>query len=250
MQNKLDSIQIASPCRTKWDDMIGDDRKRFCSLCQLNVYNVSSMSRSEAEELLNNTDSKSVCLRLFRRADGTIITKDCPVGKELLTRAKRRMRAWAAIVANVFNFSPAAFADDLSTCEAKKQSTQPPTGQLAQLGMADKYNFVTNAEFSDNKGLRNLSTFLKEQSGQAESSAQTSYKRALMCERLNHLCEALSYAQAAKLLIEKNPEVYDAKFASEVSDKCSKLTKRVEDQQSAESKAKHEEKREEPSRAN
>lgn len=229
-KSALDSIKIASPCRSNWDDMTGDDRKRFCDLCQLNVYNVSSMTRAETEALLTNSDSDSVCLRLFRRTDGTIITKDCPVGVELLAKTKRRFKAWVAIAANIFNFTTPAFADELKTCNPEKQTTEAPTGQLSQLGSYDKYSFRPNTSKAfdpADKGAKNLSTFINEQSGQADTSAQTNYKRALMCEKMNRLAEALNYAKKAKALIEQNPEVYDAKFTSEVSDKCLKLVERV-----------------------
>jgi hypothetical protein len=52
-----------------------DGRVRFCGRCQQNVYNLIGMSREEAEKLLR--ESGSVCVRLFKRDDGTTITKDC-----------------------------------------------------------------------------------------------------------------------------------------------------------------------------
>jgi hypothetical protein len=59
--------------------MIGTDRKRFCGQCKLNVYNLSGMTLPEAEELLTQSEGR-LCVRYYRRADGTILTKDCPVG--------------------------------------------------------------------------------------------------------------------------------------------------------------------------
>ncbi len=72
----LDNLQIAKPCDARWEDMRGDDRVRRCDLCQLNVYNLSSFHRVEALELLEQTEGR-VCLRLYQRADGTVITADC-----------------------------------------------------------------------------------------------------------------------------------------------------------------------------
>src|SRR3954452_5823731 len=37
----LESIRIASPCKANWDDMVGDERARFCGQCAKNVYNLS-----------------------------------------------------------------------------------------------------------------------------------------------------------------------------------------------------------------
>ena len=77
--NSIDDIRIASPCRSDWNEMYGDDRQRFCGECKLNVYNLSGMTRDDAETLVMNAEGQ-VCVRFFRRQDGTVITKDCPVG--------------------------------------------------------------------------------------------------------------------------------------------------------------------------
>jgi hypothetical protein len=92
----LDVIQVASPCTVAWDAMQGDDRVRFCSQCQLNVYNLSAMSRVEAESLVNAREGRT-CVRFVRRADGTVLTQDCPVG--LRAARQRLMRLWTAFVA-------------------------------------------------------------------------------------------------------------------------------------------------------
>lgn len=49
----LNSVQIAKPCHADWNQMKGDERTRFCGSCQKNVYNLSSMSRADAEALLS-----------------------------------------------------------------------------------------------------------------------------------------------------------------------------------------------------
>lgn len=77
----LDKIQIAKPCPARWEDMKGDDVTRHCSLCDLNVHNLSAMTRGEAESFLASRRGEGrTCAGFFRRADGTILTKDCPVG--------------------------------------------------------------------------------------------------------------------------------------------------------------------------
>ena len=45
----LDGVQVASPCQAAWSDMAGDEQVRFCSHCALHVYNLSAMTRAEAE---------------------------------------------------------------------------------------------------------------------------------------------------------------------------------------------------------
>ncbi len=94
--NPLKNISVASPCSQDWNAMIGDDRKRYCGECKLNVFNLSGMSRAEAENLILNTEGR-LCVRFYRRADGSILTKDCPVG-------------WAAIKRRISRTAAAAFA--------------------------------------------------------------------------------------------------------------------------------------------
>lgn len=93
----LDDIQVAAPCPANWADMVGSDKVRFCASCQKNVYNLSGMKREEAVDLLRATEGR-VCARFFRRADGTVLTEDCPVGVALLLRRARRATLAAAAV--------------------------------------------------------------------------------------------------------------------------------------------------------
>jgi hypothetical protein len=89
----LESITIASPCTAKWDEMIGDERARFCTHCQKDVFNLSAMPRDEAESFMRERTT-DVCVRLYKRADGTVLTSDCPVG----VKRKRRRKAVVAAV--------------------------------------------------------------------------------------------------------------------------------------------------------
>lgn len=82
----LEDIKVASPCHARWDDMVGDAKSRHCAACDKHVFNLSAMTREEAElTMLEKTGE--VCIRLYRRADGTVITADCPVGVR-----KKRLR--------------------------------------------------------------------------------------------------------------------------------------------------------------
>lgn len=97
--NPLEKIKIASPCAANWDEMIGNNRQRFCGECKLTVYNLSGMSRREAENLLVKSEGR-LCARFFRRADGTILTADCPVGWQ---KVKLRMtKIWTALASVIF----------------------------------------------------------------------------------------------------------------------------------------------------
>ncbi len=101
--NPLSSIKIASPCSQDWNEMIGTERKRFCGECKLNVYNLSGMTRNEAENLLLNSEGR-LCVRFFKRADGTVLTKDCPVGWQAIKRrVSRAATAFASLLFAAFS---------------------------------------------------------------------------------------------------------------------------------------------------
>lgn len=88
--NPLDNIHIASPCNANWEEMFGNERKRHCGECRLNVYNLSDMTRRAAENLLVNSEGR-LCVRFFRRADGTVLTKNCPIGWQAVKRRVSRV---------------------------------------------------------------------------------------------------------------------------------------------------------------
>src|SRR5688572_11430868 len=72
----LSRVRVASPCPADWDKMIGDERVRFCGQCELNVYNLSAMTRTQAEDLIAGTERR-LCIRYYRRKDGSILTRLC-----------------------------------------------------------------------------------------------------------------------------------------------------------------------------
>ncbi|HEX8706242.1 MAG TPA: hypothetical protein VF815_45830 [Myxococcaceae bacterium] len=93
----LQQVKIASPCYERWDNMKGDERVRHCASCKLNVFNLSQMTKAEAEQLVTSTEGR-LCVRLYKRWDGTVITADCPVG---VSRARVRV-ASALLTAAAF----------------------------------------------------------------------------------------------------------------------------------------------------
>jgi hypothetical protein len=93
--DRLDRVKIAAPCNANWEQMFSfeGERVRFCSQCNLNVYNLSDMTRNEANTLLARTEGR-LCVRFYRRADGTVLTNNCPVG----LRALKRRVVWVGQV--------------------------------------------------------------------------------------------------------------------------------------------------------
>jgi len=134
----LENIRIATPCSADWDDMSGDDRVRFCGKCEKNVYNLSAMSRDEGERLMREKEGR-LCVRLYQRADGTVITNDCPVG---VRRARLRARVWASVsgaaasVALVLGLFGGRARADLTVDGKKITGDKKPEVQVRVMGGA------------------------------------------------------------------------------------------------------------------
>ncbi|MBA2545006.1 MAG: hypothetical protein H0V17_35515, partial [Deltaproteobacteria bacterium] len=94
----LDNIRVASPCPAEWSKMVGDDLVRHCGDCKKNVYNLSGMTREEAETLIL-AKAGNLCVRYFQRKDGTIITADCVVGVSRNRKRKLIAAGAAAMLA-------------------------------------------------------------------------------------------------------------------------------------------------------
>jgi hypothetical protein len=129
----LDVIDIQTPCTASWDAMRGDDRVRFCDQCRLNVYDLSAMTREAATKLVSEREGR-LCVRFFRRADGTVLTADgCGRVRAAARRAKRVAVAMAgalfAAVLTPFGFAsrdnsqPRAEMGDV--CVAPAPTTEP-----------------------------------------------------------------------------------------------------------------------------
>lgn len=125
MSSRLDRIKIAAPCPITWEQMKGDERVRFCHHCQLNVYNLSSLTKTEAEALLASSEGRS-CARLYRRRDGTVLTSDCPVGVRALRR--RVARTAAAVFALVGSLTTIV----LGQSKSSKQDSCKPQVRITQ----------------------------------------------------------------------------------------------------------------------
>ena len=97
-------VRIASPCTADWDGMVGDDRARYCPQCQRDVYNFSELSAAEVERVVKEREGR-LCARFYQRADGTMLTKDCPASVRVVVQRVSRLAS--AALAAVMSASPA-----------------------------------------------------------------------------------------------------------------------------------------------
>ena len=101
----INRLRVASPCSVGWETMTGDERVRRCQSCELSVYNIAELTGSEAEDLIHAREGR-LCIRLYRRVDGTVLTKDCPVGLRAYQKRAARLAGTAlAAVLGLFSIS-------------------------------------------------------------------------------------------------------------------------------------------------
>ncbi len=134
--NPLERVKVAAPCPADWEKMVGDERMRYCGQCSLHVYNLSGMTRREAEALVTSTEGR-LCVRFYRRPDGTILTRNCPVGLNALKR--RAAHAATATLTAVLGFFAAlglnfgverTFSPELMEASAVPAPQMPPLNPL------------------------------------------------------------------------------------------------------------------------
>ncbi len=119
---ELPQFEIRKPCHENWDAMTGDgasqaDKKRHCAMCEKSVFNLSEMTRAEVNGVLSSNES--VCVRMQKRADGSIVTKQSSPG--LFSRVS------AVLVSVVASLTLAGCARD--TTPANSTSPAPLTGK-------------------------------------------------------------------------------------------------------------------------
>ncbi|MDX2108402.1 MAG: hypothetical protein SFY67_18560 [Candidatus Melainabacteria bacterium] len=132
-ETALSKVTLEKPCSQNWDEMVGDERERFCNKCSLNVYNLSSMTRDEAEEFLQVRNDGSVCLNYTSDAEGKVITDNVPRSlRPLRDRLQPILRVVSSFVAAFGLFATSVFAQEQrlggKPCvPTKNQNTQQQT---------------------------------------------------------------------------------------------------------------------------
>jgi hypothetical protein len=149
----LKNLRVASPCNVGWERMTGDSRVRFCDSCQLNVYNFSEMTAREIELLVMKTEGR-ICGRMYRKTDGTILTRDCPVGLRALRR--RISRTAGAVFATVLSLWSVAFpqskrdksqsCEQVSSLQLERKKSDDNTTKFTGVIMDPLRAVINNAE--------------------------------------------------------------------------------------------------------
>jgi hypothetical protein len=123
-ESYLDRLFIAAPCSVSWNSMKGNDQVRDCSMCSRRVYNLSAMTKRQAEDFLKENGA-SQCMRFYRRTDGTIMTDNCPVALRALRNSFRRTVGFLSSILAVMLSLPGALAQN-NFRDAFKPPQAPP----------------------------------------------------------------------------------------------------------------------------
>lgn len=73
-RERIHELEVAHPCDVPWDAMYGDDRSRFCEICERRVYNFAAMDELEILDCLRRSGDR-VCAQIRRSDEGKIVTK-------------------------------------------------------------------------------------------------------------------------------------------------------------------------------
>lgn len=123
----LDNLTLSYSCPVAWNNMDGNERERLCKQCDKKVYNISNLSRSEANSFLLSKAGKETCYSFYLRADGTIKTDNCPaIFRPIRDKCKLMMRACSFML---------AFVSSVSSSHATPQNRKE-TGLGPALGTA------------------------------------------------------------------------------------------------------------------
>ena len=88
-----DDLEIRTPCPKTWASLAGDERKRFCSECNLHVHNSAALTRTEAQDMVERATER-VCMRIVRDAEGAPVYADSPRPSRGPIRALPRAAGW------------------------------------------------------------------------------------------------------------------------------------------------------------
>jgi hypothetical protein len=143
-KNFLNNVTIPSPCNADWNSMIGNDQVRFCGHCNLDVHNLSRMTRAQAERLVAHSNGR-LCVRYHHDAAGRPQT--LPTGRKL-HRIGRRVSRIAA----------GAFTATLSVTSAVAQGSMTSYREVSNTSVATQ----PNARWTSNSSIAGA---VKDQNG-------------------------------------------------------------------------------------
>ena len=90
----------------RWEEVDGDERKRFCNQCSLHVHNLSAMRQEEAQSFLEERTSSGerLCVTFEKRADGSLVSAPTATPASPFQAGSRMLAAAASLLFALFPF--------------------------------------------------------------------------------------------------------------------------------------------------
>ncbi len=141
----IDNLILSFSCPIDWNSMDGDDRERFCMQCSKTVFNISDLSKKEANEYLQKRSKTSHCVKFYLRSDGTITTDECP---RILRPVRNTVFLLARVVAGIISIlfyselnSKPTIANEEAAVSSKRKSATSLFKQQIHLDIRQKMVF-------------------------------------------------------------------------------------------------------------
>lgn len=116
---------LSFTCPKLWAQMQGNEKTRFCDVCQKNVHNLSMMTAQERQSLLAGT-GESPCVAYFKHVNGTPIDVTAlPDGIPL----KKKLTKAALVSMSAVAVSSIAINTATLLAMAMKDQEAPTTGK-------------------------------------------------------------------------------------------------------------------------
>jgi hypothetical protein len=122
----LEQIEVKNPCSEDWEQMTGNSQVRFCSHCNLNVNNLSAMTRREALKIVRKSEGR-ICVRYVQNpVDKT------PVFADRLYQITRRAGIAAGVLGASLTLSTLTFAQGAPRLIKRETDRQTEILQINQ----------------------------------------------------------------------------------------------------------------------
>ncbi len=122
----LEQIEVKNPCSEDWEQMRGNAEVRFCSHCNLNVNNLSALTRREALKIVRKSKGR-ICVRYVQNpVDKT------PVFADRLYQITRRAGIAAGVLGASLSLSTIAFAQGSPRLLKRDANLQTEISQINQ----------------------------------------------------------------------------------------------------------------------
>jgi len=154
------------------------------------------------------------CVSFYRRADGTIFTKDCPKGlAKIRATAKKAIRAVAATFTVLFASVP-AFGDNTAKKTTKSDNTEVLSSAPGLRGTAGARGY--GMRFAFGKVASDAGDVLENDAGKANFEALRLYDRGQKTENEGKIATALYYYRQSQKALRGTP--FDPAFGTKISD--------------------------------